>query len=154
MTYDLVALESEVRDTEDMLGDLDGWEGIWLSFWELLQKIMEACKGEETIYDKAPRVERWIAEADECRLELRARRSRALGSYMCPALGVLLDTSIRTDEHGRFFDLISTRVHEETDDDEGDEEDVAYRVIPVRELRGRAMRPSASDARAGSLAKS
>src|SRR2546427_2340976 len=121
MTYNLVALEGEVRETEDMLQDLEGWEGIWLTFWDLLRKIVNACKGEETIYDKAPRVDRWIAEADRCRLDLRARRSRALGSYMCPALGVFLDTSIRTDEHGRFFELISTSVHEETDDEEDDE---------------------------------
>jgi len=134
MTYDLVALESEVSDTEDTLRDLDGWEGIWLKFWGLLQKIVEACKGEETIYDKAPRVERWIAEVDKCRLDLRARRSRALGSYMCPALVVFLDTSIRTDEDGRFFDLISSSVHEESDDDEGDEEDVVYRVVSPEHL--------------------
>jgi hypothetical protein len=110
MTYDLVALESEVRDTEDMLGDLDRWERIWLTFEELLRKIVDACKGEETIYGKSSEVSSWITAADKVRGELRARRSRALGSYICPALGVFLDTSLRANEGGRFLDLIMTTV--------------------------------------------
>ena len=44
-----------------------------LTFWERLQNIVNACKGEETIYGQSPEVDRWVREADKLRVDLRAR---------------------------------------------------------------------------------
>lgn len=126
----LVDLAVQIADTEESLKALDDFEKLWAEFAEILKQIVEACAGTESIYNN-PEIRPLLTKADKIREQLRARRSRALGSFSSTALGALLDTSIRADDHMRLRPLLAEReIHGL--DPFGYEREEVYIVSPER----------------------
>lgn len=126
----LIDLAVQIAETEESLAALDEFETLWAGFAETLKQIVDACAGTESIYSK-PEVRPLLTKADKIREQLRARRSRALGSFSSTALAVLLDTSIRADDQMRLRSLFAEReVHGL--DPFGYERDELYIVSPER----------------------